>query len=100
MQEIGGQITYLKRYSLSSICSLFADSDNDAKEVEGQKILETISKDEVELIMELLTQLPQIETERLLKWCQISKVSNMPKEKFNSSKRALESKIAKEANND
>ena len=54
MQEIGAQITYLKRYSLSIICNLSADSDNDGQEVVGQKIIKTITPAQIETIKKLL----------------------------------------------
>lgn len=54
MQQIGAQITYLKRYSISSICNIIADSDNDGKEVVGEKLIKTLSPNQAKEIKDLL----------------------------------------------
>ena len=57
MQDIGKQITYLKRYSLAALCSLAAEEDNDAVELQGQPM--HAKKDPTSTIKYLLQQLPK-----------------------------------------
>ena len=54
MQQLGAQITYLKRYSLSIICNVNADADNDGIEVVGEKLIKKISNIEANNIKTLL----------------------------------------------
>jgi len=88
MQEIGGQITYLKRYSISSICSIFADSDNDGKEVEGQKVMKTIDEKQAKEILALLNKDVKA-WELLKKEYGYSKVTDITTNRFESIKTTL-----------
>lgn len=54
MQQLGAQITYLKRYSLSIICNVNADADNDGIEVVGEKLIKKISNGEAINIKNLI----------------------------------------------
>jgi len=54
MQQIGASITYLKRYSLSIICNICADSDNDGTEMIGEKIVKKISPQEAKTLQALI----------------------------------------------
>ena len=54
MQQVGAQITYLKRYSLSILCNICADSDNDGSEMIGEKLIKQVSKDEANNIKKLI----------------------------------------------
>lgn len=57
MQDIGKQITYLKRYSLAALCSLAAEEDDDAKGIEGKELHQEKVKKHNK-IQYLLKQLP------------------------------------------
>jgi hypothetical protein len=47
MQELGSAITYARRYSLSAICGIAADEDDDANSVtEAQKIFDEVGYQE------------------------------------------------------
>lgn len=102
-QEIGGQITYLKRYSLSSICSLFADSDNDAKEVEGQALnepnKEPLTAEQVKILERMLVVLTESDELSMLAWCQVKSIKEIPQHKFSAVKKALEMKLNKKGEN-
>lgn len=54
MQEIGSQITYIKRYSLAIVANICADSDNDGQEMVGEKIIKLISNQEAHAIKEMI----------------------------------------------
>lgn len=97
MQEIGAQITYIKRYSLSNICSLFAEADNDAKEVEGQSLnndkpiekpkpeekpIEKISPTQIREIDKLLFDLQDSDEKAVLKFCNVKAISEITQDKY------------------
>lgn len=54
MQQIGAQITYLKRYSLAILCNICGDSDNDGSEMIGEKVIKQISTSEATNIKKLI----------------------------------------------
>lgn len=54
MQEIGSQITYLKRYSLSSLLCLCAEDDDDCVDIKDTKFNETINDQQIKNIRLLL----------------------------------------------
>lgn len=97
MQEVGSQQTYIKRYSLCNLCSLFADSDNDAKEVEGQQLNDPnklpITFTQVRELDRLLFELTEEDEKAMLAWCQVSELNLIPKGKFLAAKKALEAKV-------
>jgi hypothetical protein len=86
MQEVGAQITYLKRYSLASICSLCADADSDAKEIEGQELGESLLTKEqlakLDVIKIILKKFPPQEIPAIIKTFGISKIEELPAAKF------------------
>ncbi|MHA1401909.1 MAG: ERF family protein [Candidatus Heimdallarchaeaceae archaeon] len=54
MQEVGSQITYLKRYSLTAILCLVAEEDTDCSEIKDIKFNEVINEEQVRHISQLL----------------------------------------------
>jgi len=85
MQQIGAQITYLKRYMLASYFGLVADEDNDAKEIENIPLNEsrTISEENA---LELATAIEGMNGVRaqLFRMYKIDDIRNFPKDKFES----------------
>jgi len=80
MQDIGAQLTYLKRYSIASICSIAAEEDDDASNIKNTSI-ELVSFDEVNKLKYILSDNPELE-KKLLERQKISSWEELPKEKF------------------
>jgi hypothetical protein len=95
-QEISGQETYFKRYSIAGIASLSAESDNDAKEVEGD-ILQDSKKDfiapsQIRELEKLLFDLPETELEATLKFAKAKELNQITQDKFNTIFNTLKAK--------
>ena len=88
MQQIGAQITYLKRYSLSIICNISADSDNDGSEMIGEKIIKCITNGDAKNIQNLLGN-DKAAWEMLSKEYGFSKISEITTNKYNEIVTAL-----------
>ena len=54
MQEVGSQITYLKRYSLAALLCLVADDDTDCVEIRNVNMNTTLDEDQIKDIAGLL----------------------------------------------
>ena len=103
MQQIGSQITYLKRYSLSIICNICADSDNDGTEMIGEKIVKQISNIEAHNIKQLIGNDKEA-WEMLSKEYGFNKITEITTNKYNEIITALKllktkNKVTKENGN-
>ena len=88
MQQIGAQITYLKRYSLSIICNICADGDNDGTEMIGEKIIKQISNIEAHNIRTLIGEDKEA-FNMLAKEYGFSKITEITTNKYNEIVAAL-----------
>jgi len=82
MQEIGSQITYLKRYHIVSLCALSADGDNDAIEIKDQKLNETINITEAQFLTQQLTKLENHERNNVFKAFKTNEVNKISKHEY------------------
>jgi len=97
MQEIGSQITYLRRYSLLSILSLTGESDDDGKEVEGQTLNNTITtaeqKQKITVLKELFDSISQEEKPLILKYFKVVSLDKLSVSKLDPAIVFLRKKI-------
>lgn len=82
MQDIGSQITYLKRYQLSAMCCINADLDNDAVEMKDQKLNETIDQDEIHAVNRCLNKLDAVQRSEVFRVIKTSQVNKIEKSKY------------------
>lgn len=108
-QDVASQETYYKRYSISSICSLAADEDDDAKLAEEHKYPEksknkeseskqentngTINNSQIKYINHLLTQLTKQDEIDTLYFAEVSEMKEIPSCKYKNIVETLELRI-------
>lgn len=91
IQEIGSQMTYNKRYSLLAILCIVGDEDNDAKEIEDKKLNDKIDLAQAKEIGALTGGKKEIWQEVVKKF-NVTKIVEIPKEKFELIKKFLKAK--------
>lgn len=87
IQAIGSTVTYLERYSLLAITGLAAaDQDDD-----GVKI-GTISAEQKEQLIELMREIPNLDTAAFFKYLGVGYIDLLPANQFDNAVAALEKK--------
>lgn len=105
-QEMGSCISYCKRYALASMVGVYTSDEDDDGEVAMDravinKVIEkvrlpVINEDQVQEIYEFLSYYPDCEKD-MLKYIGVSKVEEIPSDRFNQVKKIFEAKASKEA---
>lgn len=94
-QQMGSQLTYARRYSLSSICGISADEDDDAeiatKNGNGKAETGFVSAEQLRVIqaaiMEVDADLP-----KFLKYLKVGKLEELPASRYGDAMAALDAK--------
>lgn len=82
MQEIGAQITYIKRYQIASMCCVNADPDNDATEIRDQKLNETIDHNEINTLNEYMSKLDSDDRSAVYRAIRTNNLSKVSKNQY------------------
>lgn len=82
MQEIGAQITYAKRYHITSMCCICADPDTDAFEIRDQKLNETIGQEEIHSLNRYLNKLGAPQRSEIFRVINTNQVNKITKNKY------------------
>lgn len=82
MQDIGTQITYMKRYHLAAMCNLCADADNDAIEIKDETLNKTIDESEVKVLNSYLSKLSANERVNIFNALKTKDLSKLTKIKY------------------
>jgi hypothetical protein len=105
-QEIGSEMTYLKRYALSSILGIAADEDEDGSlanqieekaKKESNDEEETISAEQYVEISNLLGMIQKKDfSERLTKFFKISSIARLPEHRYEEAMDILSKQVKRE----
>ena len=95
IQSIGSYITYLKRYTYSSIVGVTSSEDDDGESTMNRntdRVSAKINSYELKELEEMLSKLDREEKEKILAWAQIKELADLTKEKFETVKKTLSRK--------
>jgi hypothetical protein len=97
-QQMGSQLTYARRYSLSSICGISADEDDDAEiathKGNGKATVDTnppITADEEKAIRAAMAEV-EADEKRFLQFLKIDDLKALPASRYGEAMKALGSK--------
>jgi hypothetical protein len=103
-QQMGSQLTYARRYSLSSICGISADEDDDAeiatKSGNGKAIEPVpsalITNDQIETLQAAIVEVGA-DLPKMLAYFKITHISDLPGNRYADAMKMLSAKRAKAA---
>jgi hypothetical protein len=90
IQAIGSAATYLQRYTLKLALGIAAAKDDDARSV-GKNAAETISKEQIEKLDALLTEVGANKSS-FLKWARINSLEEILAKNYDACVKAIEAK--------
>ena len=93
-QAMGSQLTYARRYSLSAICGISADEDDDAEiatKESGNKPIGNITQDQVEFLQSLVVEV-DADLPKFLAYLKVKTLAELPANEYDRAIAALKAK--------
>lgn len=92
IQEIGSYITYVRRYTYSSMIGVVGSDDDDDGEAAMARSVK-ISKSQLEILSSYTKKLPMDKVHALLDYYQISKIQDLTSDKFEGALKKLKATV-------
>lgn len=104
IQQLGSEITYLRRYALSSLLGIAAEDDDDGAQAnqserkEAKEVPIHISKKQLEQLEEMLVQVVDTSyEENFCKFMAVKKISSITQDQFERAVRTISKKLKHES---